>query len=162
MTSVCAPSWRDGVHACALTVLVPYPLHSFRIMSSFSYWWLWHIFVLTSYHILSTDYVRGRIVYLCIFPLFLYVGFCILSLCIYAIFYSFFFYPTLTTFPTRSLVDGGPIFRLSICFCPMIMSQILLNRDPCRDFVNKYASMFSVLQYSINVLMIPTLSLAKK
>ena len=62
-TSVRAPSWHGDVPVCALTRFVPYPLHKFRLKSSFSYMWLCHISVLTSWHVLSTDYVRVRIVF---------------------------------------------------------------------------------------------------
>ena len=44
------------------------------------------------------------------------------------------FYLSLTAFPTRSLVEGGPICRLSTCFNPMITSWNFANRAPCRDF----------------------------
>ena len=57
------------------------------------------------------------------------------------------FYPTLTKFTTRSLVDGGPICRVSTCFHPLITSRNLVNRYTCKALVNKSASICSVLQY---------------
>ena len=63
-TSVCAPSWHDNIHVCALTRFAPYPLHKFRLTLSFSYLWLWNISVLTLCHVLSADYARVRLVHL--------------------------------------------------------------------------------------------------
>ena len=62
MMSVRLLPWNNNVHACALTFFVPYPLCKFRITSSFSYWWIWHISVLMLYHLLSADYVRIKLV----------------------------------------------------------------------------------------------------
>ena len=62
-TSVRAQSWDDDVHACALTPFVPYPLHKFRLTSSFSYFWPWHLSALTLCHVLSADYVCVRLVH---------------------------------------------------------------------------------------------------
>ena len=36
-TSMRATSWHDGVRACDLTHFIPYPLHKFRLTSSFYY-----------------------------------------------------------------------------------------------------------------------------
>ena len=72
MTSVRAPSWHNDICACALTRFVPYPLHKFRLTSSFSYLWQWHLSVLTPYHLLSADYVRVQLVHLFTFLLFLH------------------------------------------------------------------------------------------
>ena len=57
-TSVRAPSWHDDVRACALARFVPYPLHKFRLTSSFSYLWLWHISILMTCNVLFAYYVR--------------------------------------------------------------------------------------------------------
>ena len=62
--SVCARSWHDNIHACALTHFVAYPLHKFGLTLSFSYLWLWNISVLTLCHVLSTDYVCVPLVHL--------------------------------------------------------------------------------------------------
>ena len=69
---------------------------------------------------------------------------------------------TLTTFPTRHLVEGGPICRVSTCFHSMITSLNFANMGPCRDFVKKYVSMCSMLHYSIEILLISTTSLANR
>ena len=61
--SVCAPSWHDDIRVCSLMCFVPYPLHKFRLTSSFSYLWLWHISVVTSCHVLSAKNVRVRLVH---------------------------------------------------------------------------------------------------
>ena len=48
---------------------------------------------------------------------------------------------TLTTFPTRSLVEGGSICRVYMWFHPMITPRYFVNRAPCRTFVkNMWAS----------------------
>ena len=71
-TSVRAPSWHDEVRACAFTRLVHYPQHKFRLKWSFYYLWLWNHSVLTSYHFLSADYFRVRLVHFFSFFLCLY------------------------------------------------------------------------------------------
>ena len=58
ITFVHVPSCHDNIRACALTVFVPYPLCKYILMLSFSYWWLWGISVIISYHLLFTDHVR--------------------------------------------------------------------------------------------------------
>ena len=78
-TSMHAPSWRDYVRPYSMTVFVLYPLHKFRRTLSFSYWWIWHIYVLLSYHMFSEDYICIR-----------HLSFCLFSLCLYAGFDSFF------------------------------------------------------------------------
>ena len=93
-TSVCAPSWRNNVCACSLTVFVPYPLHTFRLMMSFSYWWLWHLSVLMSYHILSAYYVRVR-------P----CSFCLFYFCIYTWLYSLFVWSDLNRISNSWVYD---------------------------------------------------------
>ena len=52
---------------------------------------------------------------------------------------------TSSTFPTRSLVEGGTICRLSMCFHPMINSWNFTNDAPCRALVKKSASMCYLL-----------------
>ena len=82
------------------------------------------------------------------------------SLCLE--FFLYLFYPILTIFPIGSFVHCGPIYRVSTFFHPMIKSQNFANRAPCRDFVKKSASMYSVMQYEIDILLLLVLSLAKK
>ena len=67
MTSVRAISWHDDAHVCSFAIFVPYQLHKFSLTLSFSYWWLWHLSVLTSYHLLSAYYIRVQLVHLCLF-----------------------------------------------------------------------------------------------
>ena len=62
-----ALSWHDYVRAFALTCFVPYPLHKFRLTSSFSYLWLWYLFVLTLCRVLSAYYVCVQLVHICSF-----------------------------------------------------------------------------------------------
>ena len=62
-TSLCSSSWYDNVHVCTLTRFVPYAWNKFRLMLSFSYFWVWHLSVLASFHVLSTDYVHVQLVY---------------------------------------------------------------------------------------------------
>ena len=62
-TSVRASSWHDDIHVCALMHFVPYPLLKFSLTLSFSYLWLWHLSVLTVYHVLSSDYLSVRLVH---------------------------------------------------------------------------------------------------
>ena len=103
-TSMRAPSWHDNVSACGITHFVPYQLHKFRLMLSLSYLWVWHLSVLTSCHIISTDYVRIQPVYffsfflrlhavetyICTIFLCLQVVSCPVSFCIHSGFDSFF------------------------------------------------------------------------
>ena len=63
-TYVRAPLWYDDVRACVLTRFVPYSLHKFRLTLSVSYFWLWHLSILSSCHVLSADYIRVRLVHL--------------------------------------------------------------------------------------------------
>ena len=66
-TYVRAPLWYDDIRACALTLFVPYSLHKFRLTLSVSYFWLWHLSILLSCHVLSADYIRVRLVHLFFF-----------------------------------------------------------------------------------------------
>ena len=68
---------------------------------------------------------------------------------------------TLTTFPTRSLLEGGPIWRVSMCVHPIITSINFVNRAPCRALVKKYTIMCSALHYAIEILLLSILSLKK-
>ena len=118
------PTWilldgRDDVRICTVTVF--YHIH--YINSDARNHFLLYGYGLKVYHILSPDYIRVQI-----FPL------CLFSLCLYDVFNSF-FYPILTTYPTFSLVKGGPICRASMCFHPVITSQDFENRATCRYFV---------------------------
>ena len=72
------------------------------------------------------------------------------------------FDPTLTTFPAYSLVEGGTICRVYTCFHPMITSHFFAKRSLCRDFIKKYASMCSVMQYAIGIFLLSARYLAKK
>ena len=101
MTSVHALSWHDNVRACSLTVFVPYLLHQLRLTLSFYYWWICHLSVLTSYHLLSLENLCVRLVtlflfylclnsVLCIFSFSLHSGFDLLSFFIHAVFDYFF------------------------------------------------------------------------
>ena len=63
-TSVRVLLWHEDVRVCALTRFTPYPLHKFRLTSAFSYLWLCHISVLTSFNVLSADYISVRLVHL--------------------------------------------------------------------------------------------------
>ena len=73
------PDVRDDVRACDVTVL--YHIHYiYQTYVVIYYWWIWHISILTLCHMLSLVYVRMRS-----------FTFCILSLCVYAGFDSFFF-----------------------------------------------------------------------
>ena len=80
----------------------------------------------------------------------------------FTIFFPFAFVLELnsSTFPILSLVDGSPIYNVYMCFHPMPCN--FTNRYSCKDFVNKSASMCSMLQYAINVLLLPTRSFTKK
>ena len=113
-TSVRSLSWHDKVHTCTLTHFVPYPLYKLMLKLSFSYLWLWHISVLILYHSLSLDYFCVRLVHFCSF------FFCLHAVETFFVpFYfvstldsilsppvtvlnsiSYWFYLTLTTFPT--------------------------------------------------------------
>ena len=75
---------------------------------------------------------------------------------------SSWFYTTLIKFPTRSLVEVGSVWRLSMCFHPIIRSQNFDNRYPCRALVRKSMSMSSMLQYAIDILLLLILFLEKK
>ena len=67
--------------------------------------------------------------------------------------YSLFKLP-LTLFITFSLVEGGLICRVYTCIHTMITSRNFVNRAPCKDFVKKSASMFSVLKYEIEMFLL--------
>ena len=80
-------------------VFVPYQLRKFRLTSSFSYWYLWHLSILAFYHLLSSYYVRVRLVHLfflclhavsCPFPYSLHAGFDSSSFFILVVFDFFF------------------------------------------------------------------------
>ena len=75
---------------------------------------------------------------------------------------TYVFYPTLTKFVIRSLVQVGSIYRVSTCFHPMITSQNFANRAPSRSFLKKSKIMCSVLQYAIEFLLLSNLFLANK
>ena len=65
--SVRVLSWHGNVHACTLMFFFPYPIHKLRLMSSFSYLWLWHLSVLKSCNLLSVDYVCVQLVHFIFF-----------------------------------------------------------------------------------------------
>ena len=113
MASVRVPSCRDGVCECAMAVFVPYPLHKFRRTSSFSYWWLWQISVLTSYHLLSANYVRVR-----------RFSFPVLSLYLYNVFDSFFFWSNHNHISHSGVIIDPPCF---VVFSNNVISPIF----PC-------------------------------
>ena len=69
---------------------------------------------------------------------------------------------TLSIFPTHSLVEGGSICRISMCFHPIINLQNFTNNAHCRALANKYLSMCYVLHYAIYMLLLPTRSFTKK
>ena len=98
-TSVHAPSWQDDTRVCALTRFVPYSLHKFRITSSFSYLWLWHLSVLTLCHVLSANYVSVRLVHLFSF-----------LLCLHAVkkcFHTIFLCLHVVSFPVSLCIHAG-------------------------------------------------------
>ena len=68
----------------------------------------------------------------------------------------------LTTFPTCYLVECSPICRIYVCFHPMITLRYFSNRAPCRDFVRKFANIWYVMHYAIDILLLSTRTLAKK
>ena len=86
---------------------VQYPLHKFILTLSFSYLCIWNLSVLVSYHFLSADYVRVRLVHFFSFFLFLHavetffrtiflclrVVFCPVSFCLHNVFNYFHFVP---------------------------------------------------------------------
>ena len=88
-TSVSALPWHENVNSFVLTVFIPCPLRKFRLTLSFFDWWLWHLSVLTLYHLLSADYVRVQNVHFWLFLLCIYAVSCPLSSCIHAGFYSY-------------------------------------------------------------------------
>ena len=49
---------------------------------------------------------------------------------------TYFLYFTLCIFPKCSLVEGGPIYRVSICFQSMINLRKLTNKSTCSVLVN--------------------------
>ena len=74
---------------------------------------------------------------------------------------SFFMDSTSSTFTTRSLIEGGPICNVSMYFHPMINSQTFTNRSLCKALVNNSVSIFSVLQYEIDMLLLSIWSFTK-
>ena len=172
-TSVRALSWNDNLRACALAFL--YNIH--YVNSD-----LRRHFLIYDYGIFPS--LRRTISYprnMSVYALFIYFYFSFVSTLYLVLSLSFstldsiisppvsmldsissWFDLTLTAFPTRSLVEGGPIWRVSTCFRPIITSRNFANRDPCRDLVKKSASMCSVIQYTIDILLLSTLSLKNK
>ena len=75
---------------------------------------------------------------------------------------KYFLGSTFSTFPTGSLVEGNTICSVSMCFYPTITSRNFTNSATCKDLVKKYASMRSVLQYAIDILLLSTRSFTKK
>ena len=61
------PSWHDNIRTCTLTFFVPHPLHKLTLTSSFSYFSIWHLSVLKSYHFLSADYLCVQLVHVFFF-----------------------------------------------------------------------------------------------
>ena len=56
-------------------------------------------------------------------------------LLIHFFFFAFLMGFTSSTFSTLSLVEGGTIDNVSMCFQNMITSQKFTNKAPCNDFV---------------------------
>ena len=75
--------------------------------------------------------------------------------------FDFLLYSISYTFQTYLLVDGGLIFSVSMWLHSIITSRNLMNIDTRKYFVNKSASMCSVLQYDINMLLLSTWSFTK-
>ena len=148
--------------------------------------WLWHISVLTLCHVLSSDFFCVRLVHFFSFFIrlhavetffvpfpFLSTLYPILSPSIYTLnsilsppismleSISSWFDLNLTKLPTISLVEGGPIWRVSTCFHPIITSRKSVNRDSCRYLVKRSARICSVLQYAMDICLLSTLYLAK-
>ena len=65
-------------------------------------------------------------------------------------------------FPLRYLVQGGRIYRVCMCYHPIINPRNFTNISPCRDLVNKYAGIFYVLQYAIEILPLSTRYFTRK
>ena len=87
-TSVRAPSCHEDVRTCALTCFIPYPVHKFRLTSSFFHLWIWHISVLMLCNFLSAEYVRVRLVNFIFFFLSLHAVqtfFCTIFLCLHVL-----------------------------------------------------------------------------
>ena len=187
ITSVHAPSWHDNVHACALTFLYhihyvnsdlrhnfcidgcvvflslrfakSYPrtisLYDLCIYFPFSFlstlWRLFFVpfsFVSTPYPVLSPSVSTLDSILSPPVSMLESISYC--------------FDLNLTIFPAPSLVEGGPIWRVSTFFHPIITSQNFANRDPFRALVKKSVRICSLLQYSIHSLLLLTLSLANK
>ena len=74
----------------------------------------------------------------------------------FPVYFSFYFmlYLTISTFTTCSLVDVSPIYKVSMCFQPIITARNSTNRYPCKYFVKKSTSKCSVLQYLISMLLL--------
>ena len=172
-------------HTCMRPhVFVPYPLRKFILTLSFSYWRIWHLSVFTSCQVLSVDYVRVRLVHffsfsLCIHAVeiffvpfsFVSTGYPVLHPLVSTLdsiistpvsmldwIYSWFDL-NLTSFSTRSLIEGGTFWRVSTCFHPIITAQKFANRDTCKALVKKSVRICSVLQYAMDILLISTLLL---
>ena len=58
---------------------------------------------------------------------------------------------TLSTFPTRSLVEDGLICRVSMRFHLMIPSQNFTNSAPCNALVKKYSIMGFLLDRNLHL-----------
>ena len=126
---------RDG--------FVPYPLHKFMAMTSFC------------------TYVLPYLI-LVLFPCTAFYFLYLFALSLYWISFLLLFDFILTIFTTCSLVEGRFIYRVSTCFHPIISLWNFANRDDCRNFVKKYTSMCSVLQYAIDVLLLSDRTLVMK
>ena len=61
--------------------LVTYPLRKFRLTLLFNYWWLWHIYILMFYHLLSAEFSHIWL-----------VNFCLLFICLHAVSCTFYSY----------------------------------------------------------------------
>ena len=117
------------------------------------YWWSQLLSFLTPYHLLFPWMTVSA--YNFLLPIFLSFVSTLDSI-------TSFLDSTFSTFPTSSLVEGGPICRVSMCFHPMITSRNFINSDPYKDFVNKSAIMCSVMQHEIDILLLSTRSFTKK
>ena len=96
-------------------------------------------------------------IFLCLHVVSCPVSFCIhagfdsLSSCLHVGLYFFLVCLTLTTFTTRSLFYGGPIWRVSTCFHPIITSRNFVNGNPCRALVKQITSICSVLKCAMDI-----------
>ena len=138
ITSVHALSWHDNVRACAFTRFVPYPLCKFILTSSFSYLWLWNLSVLTSFHVLSAEYVRIRLVHLFSFFLRLhavetfFVPFSFVSM-LYPVLYPYVSTLYLIISPPVSMLDSvSSWFDLTLTTFPTVRRSNILWPDHAR------------------------------